>query len=284
MSRGGLLDEPLPDLRWVTSTGGTLDTQTIRKFVAALPHVSFHIAYGQTECSPRATALAPRKISQKPDSVGSPIPGVTVQILGEDGVELAAGNSGEIVISGPGVMRGYWGDPEGTSAVIDASGRLHTGDLGHFDDDGDLYLDGRISELIKTAGERISTAEIEAILMRNDAVLEAVVQSAPDQIYGEIVVANVRIDVDQCSSDFDTLVHELHTECVTKISFARSPRLYAIWGEFPRLRNGKVDRRSVSSLSIAAADEVSGPIRQIRPGRRDKTLTVAIEARQVESG
>ncbi|MEL7310193.1 MAG: AMP-binding protein, partial [Pseudomonadota bacterium] len=82
VTRGSLLDRDLPDLRWVTVTGGKLPSDAIMTILDRFPELEFHIAYGQTECAPRATALHPSRVRAKPDSVGSPIPGVRVEILG----------------------------------------------------------------------------------------------------------------------------------------------------------------------------------------------------------
>src|SRR5260370_1664073 len=113
---------------------------SIRK---AKPALELHVAYGETECAPRATALDPRRIDQKPDSVGSPIPGVKVLIVDEMGNEVPAGQCGEVIVCGDNVMVGYWRQPEATARVIDPLCPLPTSDLGCVGQGGGLFLPGR---------------------------------------------------------------------------------------------------------------------------------------------
>jgi len=267
MERGGLLKESLTDLRWVTVTGGNLSPQNIKKFVSAFPSVEFHIAYGQTECSPRATALLPSKIGRKPDSVGTPIPGVQVHIIGDKGQELPPGLTGEIVVSGPNIMRGYWQDPEGTAKAIDDCGRLHTGDLGHFDDEGDLYLDGRISNLIKTAGERINPIALEQLITSMPSVRDAVVHSVPHNLYGQVLAANILLSNSTDPDGYEDLVNNLHARCVDRFTFVRSPHHYLLWTELPRLRNGKINKDAIVSAAIDDASSIiEGLAFRGRPG------------------
>ncbi len=244
------LKEELPDLRWLTSTGGKLDEAQIQKIRAAKPDVNFLIAYGQTECAPRATALAPDRIDRKPTSVGTPIKGVTVLILDEEGNALPQGAVGEVVIAGDNIMMGYWRQPEATAKVLDGEGRLHTGDLGRFDEEGDLFLVGRRSDMIKSAGERIFPGEIETVLRGSGRVLEAAVIGVPHPVTGEQVEAHLRIDPK--APDFPGLKameEELRKLCLAHMPIARAPKRFHFWAEFPRRDNGKVDR-----LKLAKGD------------------------------
>jgi acyl-CoA synthetase (AMP-forming)/AMP-acid ligase II len=269
MEHSGLLEMSLPQLKWVTSTGGFLAPSAIAKFRSALPNVNFHIAYGQSECSPRATALQPQKIDAKPDSVGAPIPGVQVYILSEDGEELPVGDVGEVVVEGPNVMLGYWRNEEATAAVIDEKGRLHTGDLGHVDEDGDLFLVGRISDIIKSAGERISASQVESILLANRRVVEAVACGSPDKTYGEILVANVCLQRDLNVPGIDEAIEDLHSDFLSKETFARAPRVYVVWEELPRLANSKYDRQGIAKALEQGSTGNPYIVKIVRPGYID---------------
>ncbi len=243
VSRGGFLDADLPDLRWLTVTGGKLPAKAINQILDQFPGVEFHIAYGQTECAPRATALHPSKIRTKPDSVGAPIPDVEVLLLDDDGAATQDG-PGEVVIAGDNVMLGYWRDDDATAEVIDEQGRLHTGDIGRFDADGDLYLVGRKSAMIKSAGERIIPEELERVLEAHAGVSESVVVGAPDALYGQRVVAHLLPPA--AIADEGAFIDEVREHCLTRIPLARAPREYHVWTEFPRKVNGKPDRVAIA--------------------------------------
>ena len=248
-SRGGFLDADLPDLKWLTVTGGKLANSRLLQIMDHLPQVRFHIAYGQTECAPRATALDPDKLRRKPDSVGSAIPGVQVLLLNDDGKNVATGETGEVVIEGDNVMKGYWDDPAGTAEVLDSQGRLLTGDLGRFDEDGDLFLVGRKSAMIKSAGERIVPEELENILTSNRLVDDAVVVGVADDLYGQRVVAHLLLSEESKGMERDVLIAEVRSHCLASIPFARAPRDYQCWDEFPRKANGKPDRGKIAEVN-----------------------------------
>lgn len=241
IENSNFLEADLPALRWLTVTGGRLDAARIRTIRQAMPHVDFLVAYGQTECAPRATALSPKRIDRKPDSVGSAIRGVRVLILDDQGKEQVQGEIGDVVVEGPNVMAGYWQQPEATAAVIDSHGRLHTGDVGYLDDEGDLFLVGRKSQMIKSAGERIFPKEIENVLTEAEEVLEAVVLGVPDAILGERVEAHVRLSPDTAGQPEKTLTERLRRLCLKRMPLARAPRRLHLWLEFPSRDNGKVD-------------------------------------------
>ncbi|MDH3658725.1 MAG: acyl--CoA ligase [Alphaproteobacteria bacterium] len=241
IENSNFLQADLPALRWLTVTGGRLDGERIQTIRKARPEVDFLVAYGQTECAPRATALSPKRIDSKPNSVGSAIRGVRVLILDEHGHERPEGEIGEVVVEGPNVMAGYWRQPEATKEVIDQQGRLHTGDVGYLDTDGDLFLVGRKSQMIKSAGERIFPQEIEKVLTSAKDVLEAVVVGVPDPMLGERVEAHVRLDPMAEGRSKKALIDQLRRRCLGQMPLARAPKRFHLWLEFPARDNGKVD-------------------------------------------
>lgn len=243
---GGFLEAEFPDLRWLTVTGGKLDSNTVLEILDHHPGVEFHIAYGQTECGPRATALDPDRVRGKPDSVGSAIPGVEVLLLDDQGAEVDSGESGEVVIAGSNVMMGYWNDREATARALDSKGRLLTGDVGRFDEDGDLYLLGRRSAMIKSAGERIIPEELERVVAQHEYADEVVVLGEPDPVYGQIAVAHVLRSARCSTLSDDDVAAVLREHCLTQIPYVRAPRRYYCWHEFPRKPNGKPDRTRIS--------------------------------------
>ena len=257
IERGGFLEAELPRLRWIGITGGRCGVERLAEIRAAQPGIEIHLSYGQTECSPRITALDPARVDGKPESVGRPAAGLAVEFLGEDGLPVAPGEVGELVVAGPTVMHGYWNDPESTARVVDERGRLHTGDLGYVDAEGDVFIRGRRQAMIKTAGERIFPEELEAILGRCPRVVDAAVVGVPDPLYGQRVEAHVVLDPD----DEDAL-EAAKAHCLAHVPFARAPRVWHRWARFPLKANGKTDR---TRLAAAVADGAGG--RAGRSGR-----------------
>ncbi|MGI9510098.1 MAG: class I adenylate-forming enzyme family protein, partial [Geminicoccaceae bacterium] len=241
IENSSFLEADLPALRWLTVTGGRLDATRIQTIRKAKPEVDFLVAYGQTECAPRATALSPARIDQKPNSVGSAIRGVRVLILDDDGKPRPQGEIGDVVVEGPNVMAGYWRQPEATREVVDSEGRLHTGDLGYLDEDGDLFLAGRKSQMIKSAGERIVPKEIETVLASAEDVLEAVVVGVPDKILGERVEAHIKLAKEASDQAESALIDRYRRCCLKSMPLSRAPKRFHLWHEFPRRDNGKVD-------------------------------------------
>jgi acyl-CoA synthetase (AMP-forming)/AMP-acid ligase II len=165
--------EPAPatasPVRLFTNTGAALPRSTIARLREAFPHARVVRQFGQTECK-RIAIMPPEEDDERPDAVGRPLPGTTVLILDAEGRALPAGQIGEIVVTGPHVMPGYWRDPELTARTFRRDEhtnalRLHTGDYGHLDSDGYLYFHGRADDMFKRKGIRMSTLEIEAAAM-----------------------------------------------------------------------------------------------------------------------
>jgi long-chain acyl-CoA synthetase len=242
-----LAETRLPHLRYAVVTGGALAPHSLRKLSEALPGVGIHIGYGQTETSPRIANLSSAEVLSKSGSCGLPIPGVVVQIVDENGSLIGPGALGEIVVSGPNVMCGYVSGDEVTSGKIDALGRLHTGDLGRVDSDGYLYIVGRKSELIKSAGERVFPREIEIVLDAHPAIRESAVLGIPDDILGEKIVACV---VPRPGIEVKT--DELRTHCLKSLPLVRVPREVRVSLGLPKTGSGKTNR----SILVAHFHEI----------------------------
>ena len=203
--------------------------------------------YGLSEATCGST-INPVDGLRKPGTVGLPFPGQELRVLGEDGHPAPAGENGEVEVCGANVMRGYLGRPDDTAAVIN-DGWLRTGDVGHLDDDGYLTLVGRSKEMIIRGGENIYPKEIEDVLSGHPAVLEAAVVGAPDEKWGEIVVAFVQarpgamVDVDA-----------LKVRCREQLSGYKRPTAIHVLESLPKNTVGKVDKRSLlGQLPRAAA-------------------------------
>ncbi|MFJ9607349.1 AMP-binding protein [Kitasatospora sp. NPDC101176] len=145
-----------------------------------LPHLLQ--GYGMTELSPVTHVVSPHDPAPAPGSVGRMVPSTELRVAALDGSDpdLGPGAQGELLIRGPQVMRGYFGRPSDTAAVIDAEGWLHTGDVGYVDERGYLYIVDRVKELIKYKGYQVAPAELEAVLLGHPQIADAAVIGVRD--------------------------------------------------------------------------------------------------------
>jgi long-chain acyl-CoA synthetase len=172
-------------------------------------------------------------------SIGVPLPGQQVKIVDHYDAEVPARRVGEIVVRGPNVMQGYYGNPEATRATI-RNGWLHTGDLGTVDDEGYLYIVGRKKEMIIRGGENIYPKEIEEVLYRHPAILEAAVVGMPHPIWGEEVVAVVVLREGQPVSEQDLIDY-----CKQHLADYKCPRQVRLVVSFPKTATGKIQKREL---------------------------------------
>ena len=165
-----------------------------------------------------------------------PIPGVELVLVESDGTPVDAGDTGEIVVRGPGIFQGYLNSPEETDAVLTEDGWFWTGDVGVFDADGYLHLVDRIKDLIIVSGFNVFPSEVESILMEHPAVRGAVVVGTPHGETGEAVVAHVSGDVD--AGDLDVFIR-------SQLSRYKCPTEYYFVDELPVAPTGKLIRREL---------------------------------------
>jgi long-chain acyl-CoA synthetase len=237
---------PLPRLRDLIITGGALPPSRLRELQDAVPHAALHVNYGLTESSPRLTYHGPsHEIFARPTSCGRALPGVTLEILGEDSESLPPLTIGAVVASGPGIMKGYVSGDERASGRIDAQGRLRTGDLGFLDAEGYLYLSGRSSEMIKSAGERVFPGEIEEVLEAHPSVSESAVFGVPDPLLGERIVAYV-----VPAPGHEPSLQGLRTHCLKSLPYVRTPKEVHIVPALPKTSSGKTTRNALRTLFV----------------------------------
>jgi acyl-CoA synthetase (AMP-forming)/AMP-acid ligase II len=218
-----------------TISGSHLPTESLQELARRFPAARVIFMYGMTETSTRACALPPERAADKPGSCGRPIRGVALRIVDDDGRDLPPGASGEVLVRGPNVMQGYFGDPALTRATL-RDGWLHTGDLGYLDEEGFLFLVGRKTDLIKCAGERISAREIEDVLAAHPGVLEAAVAGEPHPVLGESVHAWIVRRAKGLSED------EIRRYCAQHLTHHEIPRSWTFVAELPRTASGKVQK------------------------------------------
>ncbi len=185
-------DFDLTSLRRVLCAAAPLDAELAAACARRLGLPTVLQAYGMTELSPATHVVPPGAAAPPPGAVGTLLPSTELRIVSlETGRDLGPGQSGEIVIRGPQVMRGYLGRPAETDAMIDPDGWLHTGDVGRTDADGWLHVVDRVKELIKYKGYQVAPADLEALLLAHEAVADAAVIGVPDADGNEIPKAFV---------------------------------------------------------------------------------------------
>jgi acyl-CoA synthetase (AMP-forming)/AMP-acid ligase II len=203
--------------------------------------------YGLTEAT-CASSINPIHGPRKLGTVGLAMRGQRVEIISPTGELLPRGERGEVVISGPTVMRGYLGRSEVTAQTI-VDGWLHTGDVGILDDDGYLRIVGRIKDMIIRGGENIYPKEIESVLTAFDGVLDAAVVGRPHEIFGEVPVAYVQA---YPGSSLD--VESLAAHCRRNLAKVKVPEAITLVDDLPKNPVGKPDKPALRRM---AANTVS---------------------------
>jgi len=235
LGRCQLSDFDLGQLRYITQAGGSMPRAQIEKLRQQLPHTQVFIMYGQTEATARLSYLSPEHLEDKLGSVGMPLPGVEIQIRSE-GAVLPAGDVGEICARGPNIMLGYWREPELTAQVL-RDGWLHTGDLGHLDDDGFLFIDGRAVEMIKVGAFRVSPQEVEEVLATYPGVEEVAVTGVADEVLGQSIKAVIVLR-EGAPPD----LRGVKAHCRQHLASYKVPKVVEFAAALPRTSSGKVQR------------------------------------------
>lgn len=238
----------LSSLRTLTNAGAGLPPDLALALVDKLPHVRLFPMYGQTECI-RATYLPPEEVLRRPTSVGKGMPNQEHWLVDEEGRRLPPGSTGELVVAGPHVMRGYWKMPEETAKKLrDGPGphsrTLFTGDLFHMDEDGWLTFVSRKDDIIKTRGEKVSPKEVEDVLYGVEGVAEAAVIGAPDPVLGQIVKAFV---VPRPGMHLDE--RAVARQCAARLEDFAVPKAIVILPEVPKTPNGKIDKQTLKEMA-----------------------------------
>ena len=242
-------DHDLSSLNIVTYGAAPMPFEVIKRAIQELPGVHFINAFGQTETAATITMLPPedhilegteeeieRKL-RRLTSVGKPLDDVDVRIVDDDANPVADGEVGEIVASGPRLMKGYWNQEEATSETF-RGGWLYTGDLGYMDEDGYIYLAGRSKDFIKRGGEMISPEEVEQVLHSHQAIEEAAIIGVPDIDWGERVRAVVVLKDGQTAQDDEIIEY-----CRQRLASFKKPESVVFVSELPRNPMGKVLKR-----------------------------------------
>jgi acyl-CoA synthetase (AMP-forming)/AMP-acid ligase II len=240
----------LSRLRTVGAAGAPVPLSTLRIWLAR--GVTMQQAYGMTEAAPGCTVLDCADAERKVGSSGKPVFFTDVRIMRLDGTAAGVGEVGEVRVSGPNVMAGYWKDPEQTAAVL-VDGWYHTGDAGSLDEDGFLYIRDRYQDMIISGGENIYPAEVESALLELPGVVEAAVIGIPDEKWGEVGLAFVVPDPES-TDDPDALRTAMRTELRRRLAGYKVPRRIEFVDGLPRTATGKIRKPELRDRYVATEE------------------------------
>ncbi|WP_210528163.1 AMP-binding protein [Rubellimicrobium arenae] len=256
------LDEtriPMPSLRRITNTGGKLPPNILERMPIVFPEVDIYLMYGLTEAF-RSTYLRPDRFTRKMGSIGQAIPNAQIFVV-KHGIGLAGpGEQGELVHGGPLVSLGYWQKPELTAQKIRPCPELagligdapvvFSGDLVRVDEDGDLWFVGRMDDMIKTNGFRLSPTEVEDLVARSGLASDIVAYGVDDDDFGQVV--HVALTPLGAYEEAALMAH-----CRRVMPHYMVPRRFHVWpAAMPRTSSGKLDRPYVISRSKAGLIDI----------------------------
>jgi acyl-CoA synthetase (AMP-forming)/AMP-acid ligase II len=232
-----LLDHPdfgrfdLSSIRLLSYGAAPMPLALLQRAMQAFPEVDFCQGFGMSECGPVVCTLDGPSHRNPPreavlSSAGRPQPYVEIRIVDENGHDLATGEAGEVLVRGPNVMKGYWNRPEQSADALQG-GWYHSGDGGYMDEDGFLFLAGRIKDMIISGGENVYPLEIENLLSLHPAVRECAIIGIPDDKWGESVHAVIRPQPDATVTEADIIAYcrdaLAHYKCPRSVSFRDEP-------------------------------------------------------------
>jgi len=240
-----------PKLAVIVSAAAPLGAEVVRACADRLG-CRVRQAYGLTEAGP-GTHFPPLDAAwDRPGSVGYCLPNTECQLVDPaTGAVAGRGQTGEIWVRGPQVMKGYRNQPESTATAITPDGWLRTGDLGHADADGALYVVDRLKELIKYKGYSVAPAELEAVLLAHPAVADAAVIPSPDEAVGEVPKAFVVLKA-------EATAEELMAFVTARVAPYKKVRKLAVVDQIPKSPSGKILRRILIEAERARISSSSG--------------------------
>jgi acyl-CoA synthetase (AMP-forming)/AMP-acid ligase II len=235
----GIETRDLSSVRVIIAGGEKMPIPFIERLRATFPSAWFADAYGLTETVSGDTFLDRESTVSKLGSVGRACQYLELDIWGEDGAPVAAGERGEVVLRGPKVFKGYWRDPDATAAAFEG-GWFHTGDIGVCDEDGYVYIVDRLKDMIVSGGENIASSEVERVLYEHDAVVETAVVGRPHERWGEVPVAFVVLNADASTTPDELIAH-----CQGQLAKYKVPKAVFFVDALPRNPSGKILKRDL---------------------------------------
>lgn len=243
----GTFDErDTSSLRSVGGGGAPMPPELVKRIDDNFPNGRPGLGYGMTETNAYGPQNAGADFVANPTSTGKPIPAMKMRITDPDGNELPVGETGEIWFSGPTLIKGYWNRPDATAETL-VDGWLRSGDIGHLDDDGWVYVSDRAKDMILRGGENIYCAEVEAAMYEHPAVYEVAVYGVPDERLGEELACHVMVKEGE-SLD----VGQLQQFVGERLAKFKVPSVVTIVHEsLPRNASGKILKRELRDAAAA---------------------------------
>jgi len=228
-------DYDLSSVRLVMTGGEPFAPKDIREVIKHFKNAEYTQVYGLTEGIALSTFLDGKHALEKIGSVGKPFYGVELRIIDEQGHAVPKGGTGEIIQKGTHMMRDYWKMPEEAGPTFDKDGWFHTGDLARIDEDGYIYIVGRIKDMIISGGENIYPAEIEGVLYLYPKIKEVAVIGIPDEKWGEAVKAIVVL-----KPGCDMTAEEVINHCTQRLARFKRPKSVVFVDALPKTASGKI--------------------------------------------
>ena len=198
------------------------------------------MGYGLTEVGPNNFYLPESEVKRKPSSVGFPVFHCDMKVLDDDGAEVPRGSVGELMLRGPHIFSGYFDEPEETKKTIEPDGWVHTGDLVMQDEEGFYFITGRKKDMFISGGENVYPTEIEEILYKHPAILEAAVIGVPHEKWGEVGKAVIVLKPGEKLTEEEVLEY-----LSSKLAKYKIPKEYEFRDELPKSAAGKILKREL---------------------------------------
>jgi long-chain acyl-CoA synthetase len=245
MNLKGLEKFDLAALRKITNTAAALSEEHIRRLRALFPQAILYSMYGLTECK-RVTYLPPDQLDIRPTSVGRGMPNEEVWLVDDAGNRLPNGSTGELVIRGSNVMRGYWEKPAETAKRLKPGPNvgemvLYSGDLFRTDEEGWLYFVARRDDIIKSRGEKVSPREVENAIYSLEGVQDVAVIGVPDDVLGQAIKAFI-----VQREGFNLTEREVIRHCLARLENFMAPKVVEFVAELPKTDTGKIKKTGLS--------------------------------------
>lgn len=251
----------LSAVRWLISGGAPLPLYIIEAYQAR--GVVFRQGYGLTEVGVNCFAMSNEDSVRRKGSIGRPLPYTQAKAVDAAGLEVPAGEVGELWLRGPHVCLGYWNNPEATAAALDADGWFHTGDSARRDEEGFFYIAGRTKDMLISGGVNVYPAEIEGELLLHPHVADAAVVGVPHETWGEVGIAFV------VPRGTAPTPEELAEFLAARLARYKLPREYVFVDALPRTAYGKVVKGTLrdSYLQRGASSSPLSPLPSPPGGR-----------------
>ncbi|MFC1867403.1 class I adenylate-forming enzyme family protein [Thermodesulfobacteriota bacterium] len=233
------LKKKLKAVNYCFSAAASMAAEVVHKW-KELTGLQIFESYGMTEAAPMVTYNHYHHYRHVIGSVGTPVPGVEVQIRDEKGGRLEEGEKGEICIRGRNIMKGYLDNPEANRDAFWDNGWFRSGDVGVFEDDGYLFIVDRLKDMIITGGENVYSREVEEVLYTHPGVSECAVIGLPDKEWGERVTACIILKQDKSIDG-----KELKAYMKSRLSSFKVPKEFRVMDDFPRSPAGKMLKREL---------------------------------------